>query len=128
MLKVLVVEDNILAGRMVYVFFRKAAPGTHVDIVETGFDAKAKITEMDNSYDIIIMDFGLPDCNGLELTEALRKMGVKSMIIALSGNLDQASEEERIEAGLNDGYRKPFSIKDAEEIIGKYEKFRAQDQ
>ena len=45
MLKVLVVEDNSLAARMVYTFFRKAAPGTHVDMVETGFDTKSKIAD-----------------------------------------------------------------------------------
>lgn len=123
MLKVLVVEDNSLAARMVYTFFRKAAPDTQVDMVETGFDAKSKIAEVESGYDIIMMDFGLPDCNGVNLTRELRDAGVTSMIVGLSGNLDQFTEEERQAAGLNHGYRKPFSISDAEEIIAKYAQY-----
>lgn len=118
-MNILVVEDSSLAAKIEASLMKQAAPaGVCVDIAETGYVAEQKTAETD--YDIILMDFGLPDCHGLRLTTKLRENGVSAMIVAVTSNLNYATLEERTEAGLDDGYLKPFSIEHAHELIAKH--------
>ena len=120
-MNILIIEDNDLAAHLAKLFIQKTLPSASVDIVKTGIVAKEQVQEQ--RYDIILIDFGLPDCHGLELAREFRSMGIESMLIAISGNLGHATPEERAEAGLNGGYHKPFKQHDAEEIIQAYETF-----
>ena len=68
--KILVVEDVEIASRMAVVMLESY--GCAVDTVETGSSALEIIEEKD--YDLILMDLGLPDMDGLSVTETIRRM------------------------------------------------------
>ena len=117
-MNILIVEDNPLAARLEMAFMQKVSSNAHVDIAPDCYTAELKTRE--TIYDIILMDFGLPDGHGLLLTKKLRSEGVTAMIIAVSGNLGIVNLHDRIEAGLDGGYHKPFTVKEASDIMTLY--------
>ncbi len=62
----------------------------------------------DGHVDLIIMDVGLPDMDGREAVKLLRKAGVKSPIIMLTGQDTDSDTILGLEAGANDYITKPF--------------------
>ena len=61
-------------------------------------------------YDIILLDVGLPDMDGREVCRVMRRNGVKSPIIMLTGADTDADTILGLDAGANDYVTKPFRI------------------
>jgi DNA-binding response OmpR family regulator len=64
-------------------------------------------TEM---HDLVILDVGLPDLNGLEVCREMRRAGVKCPVIILTGQDSDADTIRGLEAGANDYVTKPFKF------------------
>ena len=64
----------------------------------------------DNHADLILLDVGLPDFDGREACKILRKNGVKSPVIMLTGADTDADTILGLEAGANDYVTKPFKF------------------
>jgi two-component system OmpR family response regulator len=63
-------------------------------------------------YDMIILDRGLPDGNGLDFCLELRKNGLRTPILMLTAQTDEDSVVDGLSAGANDYIRKPFGHKE----------------
>ncbi len=61
-------------------------------------------------FDVIILDVGLPDMDGREVCRVMRRNGVKSPIIMLTGADTDADTILGLEAGANDYITKPFRL------------------
>ncbi|MEM1268357.1 MAG: response regulator transcription factor [Pseudomonadota bacterium] len=61
-------------------------------------------------HDLIILDVGLPDMDGRELCRLMRKGGVKSPILMLTGHNTDADTILGLDAGANDYVSKPFKF------------------
>lgn len=61
-------------------------------------------------YDLVILDVGLPDTDGRELCRRMRKVGVKSPILMLTGHDTDADTILGLDAGANDYITKPFKF------------------
>ena len=61
-------------------------------------------------YDAIVLDVGLPDMDGREVCRLMRRAGVKSPIIMLTGHDTDADEILGLDAGANDYITKPFRL------------------
>jgi two-component system KDP operon response regulator KdpE len=59
--------------------------------------------------DLIILDLGLPDLDGIEVIQGLRGW-TKTPIIVLSGRTGSADKVEALDAGADDYLAKPFSV------------------
>ena len=73
-----------------------------------GSDAMARAKEA--LYDMVILDVGLPDTDGRELCRLMRKQGVKSPILMLTGHDSDADTILGLDAGANDYVSKPFKF------------------
>ena len=104
-LQILVVDDE----RPIRRFLRTAlsAEGYQVVDVATGEDAIATVTRQ--TPDLIILDLGLPDISGLEVTSQLREWTEIPIIIlsVLDGEKDKIAA---LDAGANDYVTKPFGM------------------
>jgi two-component system response regulator TctD len=83
------------------------AVGWRIDAFGTVADGEAAVAT--TSYDLLLIDLGLPDGDGLELIRALRARGVHAPILALTA---RAAIDERIaglDAGADDYLVKPFN-------------------
>jgi DNA-binding response OmpR family regulator len=75
---------------------------------ETG--AKALERVRGDYYDAILLDVGLPDMDGREVCRLMRRTGVKSPIIMLTGADTDADTILGLDAGANDYVTKPFRL------------------
>jgi DNA-binding response OmpR family regulator len=78
--------------------------------VEVGTGAEALEATKTDYYDVIVLDVGLPDIDGRELCRVMRRNGVKSPIIMLTGQDSDADEILGLDAGANDYITKPFRL------------------
>lgn len=62
----------------------------------------------DGGFDLVLLDVGLPDIDGREACRLMRKAGVKTPIIMLTGASEEADQVQGLEAGANDYVTKPF--------------------
>lgn len=104
-MNVLLVEDDPAVARSVEVSLSNA--GMHVDHVSTGAHAVAA-ARGDTRYDVILMDLGLPDMDGLDAAKAIRETSNVPIII-VSARGDELDRVLGLELGADDYVVKPFS-------------------
>ena len=105
--RILVAEDNPVNQRVAMRMLEKL--GCTVDIANDGLEAVGKALE--NSYDLILMDFLMPQMGGLEATREIRKADRHShTIIALTATAIAGTREECLAAGMNDYLTKPVTL------------------
>ncbi len=61
-------------------------------------------------FDVIILDVGLPDIDGRELCRLMRRNGVRTPIIMLTGADSEADQILGLDSGANDYVTKPFRL------------------
>ncbi|MCL6424246.1 response regulator transcription factor [Brachybacterium sp. JHP9] len=60
--------------------------------------------------DVVILDLGLPDLDGLEVARRLRKGGLESPILILTARADEVDAVVGLDAGADDYVTKPFRL------------------
>ena len=80
------------------------------DVFEAVNGAEAMSRAKEQIYDLLILDVGLPDTDGGELCRLLRKQGIKSPIMMLTGHDGDADTILGLDAGANDYVSKPFKF------------------
>ena len=78
--------------------------------VLTAYDGKSALrVAVDEKPDVVVLDLGLPDIDGVEVIAGLR--GWTSMpIIVLSARTDSTLKVEALDAGADDYVTKPFGM------------------
>jgi two-component system, OmpR family, KDP operon response regulator KdpE len=111
MTRVLVVDDEPQILRALRINLRVRDYEVHV--AATGAEA----LEVASRYppDLVILDLGLPDLDGLEVIGGLRGW-TKAPIIVLSGRTDSLDKVEALDAGADDYITKPFGV---EELLAR---------
>jgi CheY-like chemotaxis protein len=71
-------------------------------------------------YDLVFMDKEMPVMDGHEATRQLRSMGVKTPIVALTGNTLQSDKDLFFEAGVDDFQIKPLSKDRLVQLLARY--------
>jgi DNA-binding NtrC family response regulator len=110
---VLLVEDEAPLRRSLTKFLERA--GYAYDSCTTVHDALARA--QNDAYDILIAEYRLPDANGTELLEQLKRMlpEVKSIIIAEYDHQVVADALDRV--GVESYLKKPFDVVDLESAL-----------
>ena len=111
MTRVLVVDDEPQILRALRINLRVREYEVHV--AATGAEA----LKMASRYppDLVILDLGLPDLDGVEVIQGLRGW-TKAPIIVLSGRADSTDKVEALDAGADDYITKPFGV---EELLAR---------
>lgn len=111
-MRVLILEDNSRLRALTAGALRAA--GFATDAFETLADARAAAET--TAYDCIVLDLGLPDGDGMDLLEALRRRGSSTPVLLLTARDDKASVVQGLNRGADDYLRKPF---DVDELIAR---------
>ncbi len=105
-MRLLLVEDE----RDIQAFLRQALAEAGY-IVDLSPDAKtAESLAAQNPYDILIVDLGLPDMDGINLILRLRQMGVHAPVLILSARRSIDDRVRGLEQGGDDYLTKPFAL------------------
>nr|WP_223188592.1 response regulator transcription factor [Streptomyces sp. TRM68416] len=81
--------------------------GFEVEWVTTGGAALAH----EGPYDVVLLDLGLPDTDGLDVCKALRERG-EVPIIVISARSDETDRVVGLELGADDYVSKPFGVRE----------------
>ena len=91
------------------------------DLAESGPEAITRIQE--KHYDIIFMDHMMPDMDGVETLEILKKRQMideSTAVIALTANAIAGAKDFYISKGFNDYLTKPIDAEALEQVLTKY--------
>ena len=118
-LKLLVVEDNLLNQKLIFLHLKRY--GFVIDFAENGKIALEKIEE--TNYDLVLMDLMMPVMDGLETSVRIREVEKGTTkhlnIIGLTANTMDADREKCLEHGMDEYMAKPFDLKEFYEILKK---------
>ena len=105
-MRLLLVEDE----QDIQAFLRRSLEeaGYQVDAAPNAATAERLATE--NGYDILVVDLGLPDRDGISLTLRLRQIGVKAPVLILSARRSVDDRVRGLEQGGDDYLTKPFAL------------------
>jgi DNA-binding response OmpR family regulator len=103
--KILVVDDDEKMRNSLHRWLKKE--GHETELAITGEDALQMLSVY--KFDIVVLDWGLPDISGLQVLNRFRAMGGNTPIIFLTGKGDVASKKEGLDAGADDYLPKPFA-------------------
>lgn len=121
-MKILLIEDNLLNQKVVIFNLKKF--NYEITAFTNGREALESVKN--NSFDLILMDIMLPEMNGYQVTEEIRKIekeiGIKNPvpIIALTANTYDNDREKCFNAGMNEYLAKPFTSEQLIEVIHKF--------
>jgi two-component system KDP operon response regulator KdpE len=103
--RILVVDDEPQIVRALAINLR----ARHFEVVTAGTGADALAAAAAHRPDVIVLDLGLPDLDGVEVIHGIRGWS-DSPIIVLSGRTDSADKVDALDAGADDFVTKPFAV------------------
>jgi two-component system KDP operon response regulator KdpE len=103
--RVLVVDDEPQIVRALQINLK--ARGYEVHLAGTGTSALKVAAQ--HPPELVILDLGLPDLDGVDVIRGLRGW-TDAPILVLSGRTDQTDKVEALDAGADDSVTKPFGI------------------
>lgn len=105
-LRVLVVDDEPAILR----FLRTGLANQGYSVSEAMVGQMAVDSARQRAVDLIVLDLGLPDIDGLEVIRRIRESGALLPIIVLSSRNDEAAKVKALDLGADDYVTKPFGI------------------
>lgn len=100
----LVEDDSAISAPLVRALSRE---GYDVNPVETG---RAALEAMDRDVDLVVLDLGLPDMDGLEVARTARSRGKDFPILILTARSEEVDMVVGLDAGADDYVTKPFRL------------------
>ncbi len=108
MSNILIIEDKVDLANLVQSFLEHEQ--YNVDALNSGGGAVEKITEGD--FDLIILDWDLPEVSGIEILKTLRASGNLIPVLMLTGKNAIDDKETSFDEGADDYLTKPFDMKE----------------
>lgn len=117
--KILLAEDNVVNQKVMTRFLERWE--VEMKVVNNGKEALDAIQEC--NFDVVLMDLQMPEMDGYEATEKIRKLDDpykrKVPIIALTAAALKEVREHVYAAGMNDFVTKPFNPADLEQKLAQ---------
>jgi two-component system, NarL family, response regulator LiaR len=113
--RILLADDHLLFAESLMALLSEDERVEVVGIAQNGVQAVELAVELEP--DVILMDVMMPMMDGLEATREIRKRGLKSQVLILTGTDAPMSSEEAAKAGANGYLRKEQSIEDLRSVL-----------
>ena len=106
--RLLLVEDHALVARATRLTIERH---THFQIdAATTAEAAVELAKQ-RHYEVVLLDLGLPDHDGLWVAKQLRAESQSSVIIAVSAHMNSALRETCLQAGMQEALTKPLTLR-----------------
>jgi two-component system, sensor histidine kinase and response regulator len=123
--RILVAEDNVINQKLAVRLLEKR--GFSVHLAANGREALDALEK--ENFDLILMDIQMPEMNGFEATQAIRRKedrtGTHIPIIAMTANALKGDDAECLSAGMDNYISKPI---DTQELFAAIEAALGQDR
>jgi DNA-binding response OmpR family regulator len=104
--RLLVIEDDVSIGDVLATSLR--GQGHEVVWERSGQAGLASATG--DAFDLILLDLGLPDLDGVEVCRRLRRQQVGAVVVALTARVTEMDVVVALEAGADDYLTKPVRL------------------
>ncbi len=112
-MKIFLVEDDIDLNRAIVSTF------SNINYDVTTFsDGKDAFENINNDYDLYIVDINLPNINGMELVKQIKHINKNANIFIMSADINIETIVKAYDIGCTDYIKKPFDLR---EVIAKIE-------
>ena len=101
--KILIIEDEANIRH----FVKTILVANGYQVIEANTSTEGKMAFMSYSPDVVILDLGLPDGDGMEFLKKLREE-FSTPVIVLSARTDEKDKVAALDEGANDYITKPF--------------------
>ena len=108
------VESNLYVAKSILMPYKIT-----VDTVTNGYDA-VEMVKTGEAYDIIFMDHMMPGMDGIEATRAIRGMGYKHPIVALTANVVKGVSDIFMQSGFDGFVAKPINLNHFNSYLIRY--------
>lgn len=106
MARILIIEDEEKMARMLARVLREEGY-----VVETAGDGRTGLGRaLDDSFDLLIVDWMLPERSGIQIVSGLRAAGVATPALMLTARGQVEDRVEGLDAGADDYLPKPFAL------------------
>jgi len=106
MTRILFVEDEEKVARMVTQVLREEGYA-----VETASDGRSGFARaLEGSFDLLILDWMLPECSGIQIVRGLRAAEIGVPVLMLTAREQIEDRVEGLDAGADDYLPKPFAL------------------
>lgn len=102
---ILVVDDEPSLRRML----RTSLTAQGYRVLEAG-TGRGAIEALGDAPDLMLLDLGLPDMDGLEVIRRVRATGDRTPIVVLSSRGDERGKVAALDLGADDYVTKPFGM------------------
>ncbi len=109
-MRVLLVEDDELLGQGIRSCLKTS--GYTIDWIQDGAHAYQTITSKSESFDIIVLDLGLPKMSGLEVLKGIREKNISTPVLILTAFETVDDRVSGLDAGADDYMTKPFDLEE----------------
>jgi DNA-binding response OmpR family regulator len=111
-MRLMLIEDNHQLADFLKASLGKAG----FDVHNTGTAAAARAALGSNRYDVVVVDLGLPDADGMQIIEDMRASGDSTPAMILTARDGLRDRVNGLEAGADDYLAKPFAT---EELVAR---------
>lgn len=107
-LRILAADDDATNQRVLSAMLSRI--GCHADVVANGREAVEALARA--PYDLVLMDCRMPEMDGFEATEEIRRSerGPRTPVIALTADVTRSVREQALAAGMDDVLLKPVTM------------------
>ncbi|MEZ4600441.1 MAG: response regulator [Syntrophotaleaceae bacterium] len=114
--RILVAEDNVTTQNLLKISLGSAGH----EVVVAGDGKSALDIWRNSSFDLILMDFNMPEMDGCTVTRQIRATGWRHPIVGLTAHTSDNHVEQCREAGMDDYLCKPFKQKQLHQVVEKW--------
>jgi two-component system KDP operon response regulator KdpE len=107
MIRILIVDDEPQILRALRVNLQARS----YEVITAAEGGEALHSAATHHPDVVVLDLGLPDIDGIEVVRKLRTW-TPIPIVILSGRMDSAGKVDALDAGADDYVTKPFSVQE----------------
>lgn len=109
-MRILIVEDDLVLADGLKSSLTQS--GYAVDLMTSGTDADGVLAYQ--TFDLVLLDLGLPKLSGFEVLKRLRGRGSKMPVLILTANDDINNRVKGLDLGADDYLSKPFNLAELE--------------
>lgn len=104
-MRALITDDSEMARNLLH----NALAQTGISEIDYAYDGQESVEmAIQNNYDIIFMDWNMPNMLGIDAVLEIRRQNPSVPIVMVTGLADEIHIREAIRAGVNDYLIKPY--------------------
>ena len=114
--RILIADDDMMIKTIIMKMLFKMGMGA--DLASNGQEVLEALIKW--PYDVVLMDIQMPEMDGYQVLQAIRKTGKNGQdvpILAMTAHAGPGDERRCLEAGMDDYISKPFKIEELSKIL-----------